>query len=365
MRYQPSLQIKRQIMRSILDGQYRPHQTLPTIQELSETFKVSTKTVQKAIHALSKEGIIEAKRGVGLFIRSLNPKGRHSSRVGLVHPNSTEYIQGMPYPGRIIEKLKKDLQADGYDLTACPLHKYQRLTLLEGLGKEELCGLVLFEVDSDLLIGEMRELWLPMVSIDYDAYRHGISSVIFDNIHGSFQATQHLLEEGHRHISFMRPMLRNPIHHFQSLDAVEEERIKGYRLAMQNAGLKPQVVEFNNNSSSAREALLGLFGRRPAPSAFVCVADWSARIIASEAKRLGFRIPQDLSLVGFGGSGTTEIEPECNLTSVQVDWDGMGRVAAEMMLAALKGNGTPPTREILPTNLIKRDSVASMNSEAA
>ena len=70
MQLSPSQQIRRQLRQRILDGQFEPGGTLPTIRSLAKSFNVSTKTVQKAIHALSQEGIIEAKRGTGLFIKT-------------------------------------------------------------------------------------------------------------------------------------------------------------------------------------------------------------------------------------------------------------------------------------------------------
>src|SRR5579862_1345462 len=110
IRFVPSNQIKRQLMRHILEGRYSPGSTLPTIQELSDTLKVSTKTVQKAIHALSAEGLIEAKRGVGLTVKAISAHTGRKREIGLIHPNTPEYIKTDPYPGFVVKALQKALK---------------------------------------------------------------------------------------------------------------------------------------------------------------------------------------------------------------------------------------------------------------
>jgi len=356
VRLLPSDQIKRRLLQCIQEGRYETGHGLPTIQELARTFQVSTKTVQKAIHALRKEGVINAKRGVGLSVRSPGPRIGRGRRVGLVFPNAPRYVEQQPYPGTVIRELEAELRRSKLTLVRCPLETMERMALTDRLARLKLAGLVLFEIDNDSMILEFRELRLPMVSMDYDAYRHGVPSVVFDNAFGSFQATKHLVGLGHRGIAFLRPLLRNPMFS-PSLDAVEEERLKGYRIAMLDAGLPTEIREFENQPAALRQALQELLGRRPAPTALVCVADWSARAIAREIMRMGFRVPEDLSLVGFGDYGL-EIAPGRRLTSVWVDYEGMGRTAGQILKDVLEGNGPRARRAVLPARLAPGHTVS-------
>jgi len=131
MQLSPSQQIKRQLRQRILDGQYEPGTTLPTIRSLAKSFNVSTKTVQKAIHALSAEGMIEAKRGTGLFIKSQAFKpGSGGHRIGLLHSGPPEYLLGMPYPKPILDTLTTELQTAGFTLIPCSLIQLDRLASL-------------------------------------------------------------------------------------------------------------------------------------------------------------------------------------------------------------------------------------------
>ena len=359
MQLSPSQQIRRQLRQRILDGQFEAAGTLPTIRSLAKSFNVSTKTVQKAIHALSAEGIIEAKRGTGLFIKSQAFKpGSGGQRIGLLHASAPEYLNGELYPKPIIDTLTADMQAAGYTLVPCSLAKLDRLALEAELIKLKLGGLILFEVDADRVIFELLELRLPMLSIDHDCYRHGVSCVVFDNIFGSFQTTRHLIAQGHRHITCLRPLMVSRIHNNNSLTPIEDERLKGYCVAMQEAGLPLDVQEYSTRIPGGTEQiLLKLLGRRPAPTAFVCDSDGNALSIINEVRKLGFRVPQDISFVGFGDFGT-EFDPGKRVTTCRVDYGEVGHVSAKLFLDILAGKVARPERKIIPTTLVLRDSSA-------
>ena len=365
MQLSPSQQIKRQLRQRILDGQFEAGTTLPTIRSLAKSFNVSTKTVQKAIHALSAEGMIEAKRGTGLFIKSQGFKpGGSGQRIGLLHSGMPEYLQGTPYPKPILDALTTDLQAAGLTLIPCSLAKLDRLALEGELVKLKLGGLVLFEVDADRVVFELQELRLPMVSIDHDCYRHGVSSVVFDNIFGTFQTTKLLIEQGHKHITYLRPLMVSKVHNNNSLTLIEDERLKGYCVAMQEARLPLDVQDYGSRAGERpQEMLLRVLGRRPAPTAFVCNSDFGALAFIGELKKLGYRIPEDISITGGFNNQTTEFEPGRVITSTFVDYAETGHVAAKLFLDLTTGK-TKPERKIMPLTLQRHQSTAAAPANA-
>ena len=347
-------------MRHILEGRYQPGQSLPTIHELAKILQVSTKTVQKAVHGLSAEGLIEAKRGVGLIVKAAPATRARWKRVGMLYPHGAEYLKSEPYPASVIKAFEREMKNAGLSVEPCALSEIERLNLLEVIAKKRLNALVFFEIDSDPLILELRETRLPMVSLDYDAYRHGVSSVIFDNIHGTFQATKQLVGLGHRRIAFLRPMLKSSIGAYHSLDWVEEERVKGYRLAMQDAGLPALVCEYKGNPT-ASEMLIDFCSRRPTPTAAVCVSDISAAAIAAEAQKQGRRIPDDFSIVGFGGD-SLRLPSGLVVSSVRVEYADMGRLAGQILIKTMQGKENGPRRELLPAKLAAGQTVAAPSS---
>src|SRR4051812_24340482 len=127
MRFQPSSQIQRQLLRHILEGRYQPGQLLPTIHELADILQVSTKTVQKAVHGLSAEGLIEAKRGVGLIVKAKPARAARGKRVGLLYPHGAEYLKSEPYPASVIKAFESELTDAGLSVMPCALAEIERL----------------------------------------------------------------------------------------------------------------------------------------------------------------------------------------------------------------------------------------------
>lgn len=71
--------------------------------------------------------------------------------------------------------------------------------------------------------------------------------------------------------------------------------------------------------------------------------------------RAGLRIPEDVAIVGFDDSSVSRIvEPE--LTTVRIDMDRMGQLAAEKLFGLIEGKPSGETRIVIPTELIVRSS---------
>lgn len=365
-------QIKRELLRYILEGDFTPDQPLPKMTELAEMLGVSNKTVQSAIHLLKAEGIIEAKRGKGVFVKSIQPRTRAGRKIGLLFSASLEYLKGRPHPAEIIEALEAPLEATGYNLVPMPMVSMETITLVESVRKKKLAGLVLFEIDSDRLVLSLQELRLPMVSMDYDVYRFGIPSVVYDNTFGTFMTTKALIKAGHRHIAYLRFIFPHQVGNNEFMPATEAERIQGYRIAMQDAELPMKIVEHHplgvklihrQRRQSMREMMLELMGSRPAPTAIVCPSDWAAFDVMKEAGKLGFRIPDDLSIVGFGDGGR-RTDPDGILSSIRVDAKGMGHHGARMLLKDLRGEVTDPELVTLPVSFVQRSSIATLSTSS-
>lgn len=141
------------------------------------------------------------------------------------------------------------------------------------------------------------------------------------------------------------------------MDVVEDERMQGYRIAMIDAGLPVRVEEFASAPKVVEEHLLRLLGRRPAPTALLCKSDHAAKEVAKEVQDLGYRVPEDVSVMGFGGEKHAFAKGR-RLGTVWLDAAGMGRTAARFLLDELKGEMDRPQRCMLPGKITPYDSVA-------
>jgi len=221
---------------------------------------------------------------------------------------------------------------------------------------------VTLEVNSDLVLSALTSLRVPLVSMDHNACHLGIPSVAFKNALGGFQATRHVLAQGHRHVAFFRPLTSTRIGSNVFMDRIEDERMLGYQIAMEDAGLPEIVMAHRVYEESFRSNMDRMLSRSPAPTAFICTDDHFAWLAGREVQRRGIRIPEEISVTGFGDSGA-EFAPGKRITSVWLDMKGMGRSAARMLLEILEGKASQPGLTTLQSALHVHDSVAGPSAE--
>ena len=365
MQFSKSHQVKRMLLRAIMEGQFRYVDHIPSISSLSHFFGVSIATVQQAVHMLAADGILEPVPGKGLLVRPFAYKKTDSKKIGLVVAQDPAYLRSKPYPSGVLDPFRDELDRAGYTIVPCNLKDMDEMAVPKKLQGLKLAALALFEFHSDFLIADMQELRLPMVSLDYDAYRLGVSSVVFDNRYGAFQATRHLVEKGHRRIAFLRPLDRMRVGFHLSLDPVVAERMQGYQLAMQDAGLPPQIEEFEQTRKLMRHKLHEILARsHAAPTAMLCPGDALAKGVIEEARAYGVRVPDDLSIVGFGDF-KVEFEPGHTITSVRVDMESMAKTAARLLLSSMSALPGRTQLQVVPARLSIHDSVAALEARSA
>ncbi len=184
-----------------------------------------------------------------------------------------------------------------------------------------------------------------------DADDAGLVSVSATNWTGGVQATEHLLDLGHRRIGFAGgPPESQPA----------RQRYHGYLAALGAAGvdvdqtlIKRQGFRHEDGKSMA-EALLDL---PEPPTAIVAGCDVSALGVLAAARRRNLHLPEDLSIVGFDDSYAAE-SASPSLTTVRQPLREMGRLALRTVLALARGEGPETHHFELATTLVVRDSTA-------
>ncbi|MGW4800050.1 LacI family DNA-binding transcriptional regulator, partial [Nonomuraea sp. NPDC004297] len=143
-----------------------------------------------------------------------------------------------------------------------------------------------------------------------------------------------------------------PEHHHsarvRSVAAVE-------RLA--EAGLSPAAAPLFGAWSEVwgRQAVGMLLAGGATFDAVFCGSDQIARGVAEALRAVGRRVPQDVALVGFDNWDVMTEACQPPLTSVDMNLEGLGRTAAEMLLAAINGSHSPG-RHAHPCHLVVRES---------
>ena len=193
---------------------------------------------------------------------------------------------------------------------------------------------------------------VPVVAVDPHAGPGGLPTVDSDNQHGALLATRHLLGLGHRRIGFLGGRAD-----------LESSRLReaGYRQALAEAGLAVDpcllhVAEYRRDAAAAPTATM--LGLDDPPTAVFAANDLSAMGILDAAQRLGLRVPDDLSVVGFDdipeSASTTP-----GLTTVRQEIQQMGAAAVDLLVGLVEGAPAASAHTRLPTALVLRGSTAA------
>jgi LacI family transcriptional regulator len=175
-------------------------------------------------------------------------------------------------------------------------------------------------------------------------------SVVPDEVDGARRAVEHLLAVGRRRIAHVT----GPEHHHSAT-----VRAGATAQTLAAVGLEPAAPVLFGEWSEAwgRQAAGILMSTGAEVDAVFCGSDQIARGLAEAMQEAGRHIPGDVALVGFDNWDVMVDGCRPALTSVDMDLEGIGRSAAELLLAAI--NGEPAHgRHALPGRLVPRASTA-------
>jgi LacI family transcriptional regulator len=278
-----------------------------------------------------------------------NLRNRTSKLFGLVIPSVTN-----PIFARMVSAIEEHTRELGYDLILVHTHNLpdREESAIRRLLSRRVDGLFISPVyrlaPTAPIYEELKRRGIPTVILGQCApFCQQFASVATDDLGGSHAATSHLLQLGHKRIAFFSGPLGSPWAH---------ERLEGYRRALRDANIEPDdrlVFTAGSTIDEGENAALQLINESLRVTAVQAVNDLVAIGAANVFLNQGIKIPQDLSVVGFGNILASEYF-RVALTTLRQPKRRMGIAAVECMLQLLKGE-TPESRR-LPADLIVRAS---------
>ncbi|MGB9810450.1 MAG: LacI family DNA-binding transcriptional regulator [Dictyoglomus turgidum] len=189
---------------------------------------------------------------------------------------------------------------------------------------------------------------IPLVILEHPRLpEHDV--VYADNVKGSYEAVMHFVELGHKRIAHITI---NP----ESI--IVQERIEGYKKALEDAGIPfdDNLLKIFYDKVDEEKAINELFSLSDPPTAIFTFSDFMAIQVMKILIRRGYRIPEDVSVIGFDDTLANLTIPA--LTTVSQPFYEMGAKAAEILIERLKNPNMPIQHIKLPTKLVIRESTA-------
>jgi DNA-binding LacI/PurR family transcriptional regulator len=335
---------------------------MSTLKEMAASLNLSVMAVSKALRdapdiSVTTKARVQAEARRRNYIpnrAAQNLRLRRSGLIGIVVPqiNHTYYSHLIWGAERQAEAI--DLQmllSSSLDRAENEIHEVRKLIARQ---VEALLLVPAVRWQHRLATLELvRASAVPTVLLD--AYPAGaenfpnVSWVVCDDQRGGQIATEHLLELGHKEILF----LAGP-----NGSSSSAGRFSGYQRALAAAGVPysdERVFLAAKDIDSGRKAMSQALSEKVSFSAIMAFND-SVAIGAAEALlQQGFRIPADVSIVGFG-DGVLATYYRVPLTTVRVPQTEMGETALRLALDLQKGKTVQP--RTLPVEIIVRESTA-------
>jgi DNA-binding LacI/PurR family transcriptional regulator len=172
------------------------------------------------------------------------------------------------------------------------------------------------------------------------------SVVNFDDIEGARELTSYFLSLGHRDIWFVG---NSHLPWFM-------RRYEGYRQVMEESGMTPHFSDFESNSVDeiGYLATKSIIRNAGTVSAIFAGDDAVARGAYRALRQTGLRVPEDISVAGFGDMEGSTLNPP--LTTVRVFPGQVGARMAKVLIEGIEQPDRPPGQWLIPTELIKRES---------
>ncbi len=331
-----------------------------TIKDISESLGLSPATVsmalnnRKGVNSATRQKVLEYVQQVGYAVPdSQKPVFSDGSLQFIVYRKYGRVLADTQFFSELIEGVEYSARKHRHSIALSYCNGLLQVEeTLKVLKNQCPAGLLILATEMDSNdIRPFLDTKIPMVLLDCDLPDCGLDTVLINNADGIRQAVKHLADKGHRELGYAH-----------SSFAIQNffQRARGFQDALAELGLQynPRYMYLVEPSTEVafedmRELLKN--GAKP-PAALICDNDIIACGVAKALKQQGYRIPEDVSLVGFDNVGLCRyMEPE--LTSVNVPKKTLGGIAVKQLLRRIRKPDEPTVKILVSTELVERNSV--------
>ena len=339
---------KKQISSSIKDIAREAGVAISTVSNVINNSRyVTSHTKEKVLSAIKKIGYRP-----NIIARGLRT---HSTRtVAVIVPdiNSSFFSQ-------VINGIEEIARQRNYTMilgaTSFDFIEEERITniLLDSF----IDGFIFFSgFDNYELIKKIYDRNIPVVALDKDFGETDIPTVAIDNFAATESCVDYLCSLGHKKIGY--------ISFTYDKQTTVRKRFEGYLsgLKKNNISFDPDLVLMNQEMRrhemvSTYETAREFLKKGNIPTAFLTVADMFAFGLLRALKDEGFKVPADVSVMGFDNILFSQYSDPL-LTTLKQPKKVMGNIAMNLLLDIIEGREVKEKKIIIPTTIIERESVA-------
>ncbi len=327
-----------------------------TMSDIAKELGLSTVSVSKALSG--KDGVGDAVREMIIkkaaemgytYTKGTKETVEKRHNIGIIV--SEHFITKDAYYSRLYEKtMMKLTDAGQMGMLEIIMRKSEKILeppALISSGRIE--GIIILGQMSKKYLNMLRSYNLPILYMDFYDEDVTEDAVISDSVFGSSILTNYLIHKGHKKIGFVGSI--------GSTSSIMD-RYVGYYRAMLSAGL-PVKDEWRIEDRDEEGDFIEFELPKEMPTAFVCNSDAVAFNFVQKLQKMGYNVPDDVSVVAFDNFIYAEMSSP-KITTYGVDTDALVRNVIKIMLEKLENAEYTAGRVLVMGSLIERSSVKAI-----
>lgn len=332
---------------------------LPTIKDVAKAADVSVATVSRVLHNLSgysditKQKVLDAIEQLGYqpnaIARGLINK--RTQTIGVLFPNVSSH-----FSAGLLHGIEEVAHEKGFSVIVCNTDGLRTMKYLQVLREKQVDGVVFAseELKEDYYQA-LRDMRVPVVLVNNQSHAHPVPYIKVDDRHAAYQATEYLIQKGHREIAMLAGTQTDPI--------AGLPRVEGYRQALSDYGIpchESQIAYGDFLLEGGRKAMSKLLDEAAPFSALFAAGDEMAIGAMGVALERGIRIPDDLSIIGYDDLAIAQMMYP-PLTTIHQPLAEMGQLASEKLIAMIESSD-PVSSTIVMHHIVERKTVKEWNA---
>lgn len=311
-----------------------------TMKDIARELGISVSTVSRALKdspriSAERRAMIQQYAREHNFTPNVLAESLRYSRiqpmkvVGVIVPELTHF-----FFSSVLAGIEEEASARGYRIMVAQSdEQYEReVRICQSFCENKVCGIIVSQAKDTRQYDHFQRLMdagVPLVFYDRICTGVNASRVVVDDYMGAFNAVTYLVETGCNRIAFYGSAMNLEI---------SKNRFNGYKDALLKHGLKydESLARICDNRADAEQITPDLLQKDAPPNGFFAVNDDTAIGILYTAKRMGFRVPEDISICGFT-NGQRAVSCDPMLTTVEQRGVKVGQEAVDILIQQVEG----------------------------
>jgi LacI family repressor for deo operon, udp, cdd, tsx, nupC, and nupG len=338
----------------------------PTLKAIAKASGVSIATVSFALSGKGKiskdmsEKILQiaSEMGYERQDRKYQRKQSEVRRITIMTYVNQEWAYAWNLVTPIINSIENSTALKDYEIILIPVQDPENI---EGLFKNILDsqaeGIISIHYAEPLLFKRLEEMKIPALIVNNSKLLNEVCTVCSDDFEGAYNLTMFMIEKGHRRILYID-------YYREHQESVLSDRFIGFKKAMMELCSEQEVVHITIGLFDVQvlKAELKTYLDAPEPpTAIFAHDDRLAQIIITQLETMGYRVPEDLSIVAPGDVLDYSCPITPRITTMSIQTTVLGHVAAEKMKSLIDDHHVDVHGLKVSQRLVDRGSCISVS----